>query len=193
MEFALSFDVADGYAFEDNFEHPFGIVRPVTIGPRSMMDKSEYWDSSAIVDRNDNASLNSTWGDAGLVASGASSTALGAKDTAGQPSGGDKPNSMLRSLDGTASEPSPSTEAVMVSALAAPTIFETRVVASADDAEERSSGSMSLNSSDLELTVDDGVGQTVGIRFIGIDIPKGAIITNAYIQFTVDEVSTGTI
>ena len=39
---------------------------------------------------------------------------------------------------------------------------------------------------------DDGTntGQTVGIRFTGIDIPEGAIITAAYIQFQVDEVDT---
>jgi len=72
-----------------------------------------------------------------------------------------------------------------------PTTFEKRVVSGLDDVEQNASGSMSVNSSDLEL-VDDGsaVGQTIGIRFTGIDIPQGAIITNAYIQFQVDEVST---
>jgi hypothetical protein len=41
---------------------------------------------------------------------------------------------------------------------------------------------------------DDGAktGQTIGLRFTNIDIPEGAIITAAYIQFQVDEVSTGT-
>jgi hypothetical protein len=58
-----------------------------------------------------------------------------------------------------------------------------RVNASTDDAEEQSSGSMSLTSSDLEL-VDN---QVVGMRFNNIDIPQGAQIENAYIQFTVDE------
>jgi hypothetical protein len=66
------------------------------------------------------------------------------------------------------------------------------VISGLDDVEERSTGSMYTNSSDLEL-VDDGskIDQLIGIRFTGIDIPQGAIITAAYIQFQVDEVSTG--
>ena len=69
--------------------------------------------------------------------------------------------------------------------------FEKRIVSGLDDVEQNPSGSMYINSTDLEL-VDDGtiVGQTVGIRFTGIGIPQGTIITNAYIQFQVDEVST---
>ncbi|MCB9048936.1 MAG: metallophosphoesterase [Lewinellaceae bacterium] len=61
------------------------------------------------------------------------------------------------------------------------------VAASSDDAEERrSSGAVSLNSSDLELATDN-FSQSVGMRFNGFNIPQGAFITNAYIQFTVDE------
>ena len=59
-----------------------------------------------------------------------------------------------------------------------------------DDAEEASGGSVYLSSSDLEL-VDDGGLQTVGLRFAGIAVPKGATVTNAYVQFTVDEATTG--
>ena len=70
------------------------------------------------------------------------------------------------------------------------TTFEKRVVSGLDDVEQNASGSMYINSSDLELVKDGTNVQTVGIRFTGIDIPKGAIITNAYIQFQVDEVST---
>jgi len=66
------------------------------------------------------------------------------------------------------------------------TALEVRVAASSDDAEESASGSMSLTSSDLEL-VYDGSNQTVGLRFNGISIPRGATIVNAYIQFQVDE------
>ena len=75
----------------------------------------------------------------------------------------------------------------------APTVVESRISSSADDVEERASGSISFTSSDLEL-VDDNPskpGQTIGLRFNGLDIPQGAIITSAYIQFQVDEVSTG--
>jgi hypothetical protein len=67
-----------------------------------------------------------------------------------------------------------------------PVVLERPVAAGADDAEEKSSGSVSLTSSDLEL-VFDGAAQTLGLRFTGVTIPRGAEITNAYVQFTVDE------
>ena len=67
---------------------------------------------------------------------------------------------------------------------------EVRVAAGSDDAEESASGSMSLTSSDLEL-VYDGSDQMVGIRFSGVDIPQGATIVNAYVQFQVDERHSG--
>ena len=73
-----------------------------------------------------------------------------------------------------------------------PITFESRVVSGLDDVEQSASGAMSLTSSDLEL-VDDGssrVDQKVGIRFVGIDIPQGAIVTSAYIQFQTDEVGS---
>jgi Ca2+-binding RTX toxin-like protein len=76
-----------------------------------------------------------------------------------------------------------------------PITLERRVLAGTDDAEERASGKMDLASTDLDLTDDlaggGAVGQTIGIRFAGIDIPHGAIITNAYLQFQTDEVSSG--
>jgi hypothetical protein len=70
-----------------------------------------------------------------------------------------------------------------------PMTIEVRVLASTDDAEEDDTGSMSLTSSDLELVLS-GSNQTVGMRFNGIGVPQGATITNAYIQFQVDETST---
>ncbi|MFC3321592.1 hypothetical protein [Mesorhizobium cantuariense] len=70
-------------------------------------------------------------------------------------------------------------------------IFETRVAAAGDDVEEKGSGSISSNINDLELGYDSSTRQTVGIRFTGIDIPQGAIITSAYIQFQANEVKTG--
>ena len=69
------------------------------------------------------------------------------------------------------------------------TVLDRPVVASADDAEESSTGSVSLTSTDLEL-VNDGSDQTVGIRFTALAIPQGAAVTNAWVQFEVDEVST---
>ena len=91
---------------------------------------------------------------------------------------------------------STATQAYSLSVLdgpATPATFEARVAASGDDVEERASGSINFTSADLEL-VDDPPSrndQTVGIRFTGVSIPQGAIITAAYIQFQTDEVSTG--
>jgi len=64
------------------------------------------------------------------------------------------------------------------------------VGSSADDAEQAAAGAMNLTSTDLEMVNDDATGagnQIVGMRFSGVMIPRGAIITNASIQFTADE------
>ena len=59
------------------------------------------------------------------------------------------------------------------------------VSASTDDAEEYQTGSVTLGSSTLELVYNGDKGnQTVGLRFTGVNVPKGATITHAYIQFT---------
>lgn len=65
--------------------------------------------------------------------------------------------------------------------------FSKRISSGADDVEERASGSMYTTSSDIELVYDGGGNQTIGLRFRDIAVPQGATITNAYIQFTVDE------
>jgi hypothetical protein len=79
------------------------------------------------------------------------------------------------------------TAAVAITVIpAAPEIFEVRVAAGEDDGEERLSGRISLTSSDLEL-IFDREDQKVGIRFNGVNVPQGASITNAYIQFQADE------
>ncbi|HKQ58088.1 MAG TPA: hypothetical protein VJY35_09490, partial [Candidatus Eisenbacteria bacterium] len=75
---------------------------------------------------------------------------------------------------------------VTITVLLAPSTNDWRVATSGDDSEEIASGSVYTNSSDLEL-VFDGSNQTVGLRFQGVLIPKGAQIPNAYIQFTADE------
>jgi parallel beta-helix repeat protein len=70
-------------------------------------------------------------------------------------------------------------------------VLERTVAAGTDDAEERATGRMALHSTDLDLFNDrygsGGIGQQVGIRFTGIDIPPGAVITSAYLQFHTDE------
>jgi PKD repeat protein len=66
-----------------------------------------------------------------------------------------------------------------------------QVSAGTDDAEQDlTAGNMNLTSSDLELTKDGTSNQLLGVRFTGVNIPQGAVITNAYMQFTVDEVNT---
>jgi uncharacterized protein YjiK len=79
--------------------------------------------------------------------------------------------------------------AVTVAGIGGSTTIEVRVAASSDDAEESATGSVSLTSSDLEL-VFDGSNQTVGMRFNGVAIPRGAPILNAYVQFKADEVQS---
>ncbi|MGD9044554.1 MAG: PilC/PilY family type IV pilus protein, partial [Desulfobacterales bacterium] len=61
------------------------------------------------------------------------------------------------------------------------------VSAGEDDAEETSAGSINLTSSDLEL-IRTGDQTHVGMRFADINIPQGADITSAYIEFSTDEV-----
>ncbi|MEE9425952.1 MAG: galactose oxidase-like domain-containing protein [Methylococcales bacterium] len=63
------------------------------------------------------------------------------------------------------------------------TIQEVRVSTGSDDAEEKPDGRVITGSSDLDLVASGG-SQTVGIRFNGLTIPRGATIVNAYIQFT---------
>lgn len=72
------------------------------------------------------------------------------------------------------------------------------LVSNNDDAEQyKSDGSVDLGSSDLELTVEewtwpiDDENQWVGLRFDNIEIPQGANILNAYVQFTGDEGQSG--
>jgi hypothetical protein len=75
---------------------------------------------------------------------------------------------------------------VAPAAVSAAQVVDVQVNAGTDDAEEGNS-SVSLSSSDLDLTDDGGVNQTVGMRFANVALPKGAQISKAYIQFQVDE------
>jgi len=68
---------------------------------------------------------------------------------------------------------------------------EIRVAAGEDDSEEDvATGAIDLTSSDLEITEEGepALNQLVGLRFNNVDIPQGAAITSAYVQFQVDEV-----
>ncbi|MHA7057701.1 fibronectin type III domain-containing protein [Aquimarina sp. M1] len=68
--------------------------------------------------------------------------------------------------------------------------IEVSISTGSDDVEERQNGDLYTNSSDLELVYDSysSAGfQTIGLRFRSLALPKDAIITNAYLQFTADE------
>jgi hypothetical protein len=60
-----------------------------------------------------------------------------------------------------------------------------RVTSLSDDAEEDDDGDMTLNSSDLDLSASEE--DFCGVRFTGLNIPQGATITEAYIQFEADD------
>ena len=74
--------------------------------------------------------------------------------------------------------------------LSAVRVIETRIASGNDDVEERHSGRMSFDSTDLELSTDKNIVQTIGLRFTNLDIPAGAVVTRAYIQFETDEVGS---
>ena len=65
--------------------------------------------------------------------------------------------------------------------------FETQVSDAKDDAEEHlDDNSVWRNSPDLEMTQDGSTSQLIGIR-LSLDIPQGATINEAHVQFTADE------
>ena len=67
------------------------------------------------------------------------------------------------------------------------TTITSQVNSSSDDAEERTSdGNVSRTSTDLELGSDAGVSQIVGMRFNIVQVPRGAVITSAHVEFEVD-------
>jgi len=69
-------------------------------------------------------------------------------------------------------------------------VWEGRISSGSDDYEQYvSNGDMDSGSSDLEITEegDPGSNQLIGLRFNGVVVPQGANITNAYVQFHVDE------
>ena len=65
---------------------------------------------------------------------------------------------------------------------APPIVIDVRISSSGDDAEEGASGSIYLTSSYLEMGEYYGF-RTIGLRYPNLNIPQGAQITNAYIEF----------
>lgn len=60
-----------------------------------------------------------------------------------------------------------------------------------DDSEERDDGRVHSASHDLELGQDGDEPRTVGLRFGNLDIPPGATIVKAYLQFIAEDDSEG--
>jgi len=77
--------------------------------------------------------------------------------------------------------------------------LDIRITNGADDVEERigpNNGAMDITSSDLEFPYEDPGKvdpQVLGLRFANLPLPRGAMITNAYIEFEVDETKSGTL
>ncbi len=74
-------------------------------------------------------------------------------------------------------------------------VNEWRIATSSDDAEEHiPAGGIDLGSSDLELghegTMSATSLQVIGCRWVALPIPKGATITEAWVQFSADSVSS---
>ena len=72
-----------------------------------------------------------------------------------------------------------------------PFTWEGAIAVGADDAEELGTGAMRLANGDLELVVKLTDVQTVGLRFTNVQIPRGAAIESAYVQFRAVSVSSG--
>lgn len=72
---------------------------------------------------------------------------------------------------------------------------EVAVSQGSDDVEQlNGNGSMYLDSTDLELVDDPGFNgndQSVGLRFASVPVPAGVSITDAHIEFVVDEATSG--
>jgi hypothetical protein len=74
-----------------------------------------------------------------------------------------------------------------------PPLFSTPISAGTDDADEVQSGTVRRGNGDLNLgSGSGGSPTTVALRFTGVQIPQGATITNAEVQFTADEAGSNT-
>ena len=76
--------------------------------------------------------------------------------------------------------------------------WESRIASQNDDAEESitNGGAIDLGSSDLEMPYENAGqdnNQIIGLRFVNVEIPKGATIADAYVEFTCDETKDGTL
>jgi uncharacterized protein YjiK len=80
---------------------------------------------------------------------------------------------------------------VEVTSASSERVVQIRIGASSDDAEQGLLGAVATNGDDLELVFTALVNQTVGLRFPAVDVPRGAVILEAWVQFKADEVHRG--
>jgi PKD repeat protein len=80
---------------------------------------------------------------------------------------------------------------VTVVAPGAPLPLNTPVAKAFDDVEQRPTGFTDWLGSTLNVPNAGGTTQTVGIRFDNLEVPKGATITEAWIQFTSSAANSG--
>ncbi len=77
-----------------------------------------------------------------------------------------------------------------------PVTISQAIINGNDDVEENSSnGSINFTSGDLDIVYDEdntNLVYNIGLRFQNLNVPFGAIVSNAYIQFTADEASSAT-
>jgi hypothetical protein len=83
----------------------------------------------------------------------------------------------------------PLTQAGTASAATQAGAVDVALRSSSADAEEGPTRTV-LNGPDLDLGEDRSSPRTVGLRFTGIEVPQGATITRAVVQFQADEVRT---
>ncbi len=74
-----------------------------------------------------------------------------------------------------------------------PPLFSLPIANGLDDGDETQTGSVRRTNGDLNLgSGSGGSPTTAALRFTGVQIPNGATIANAEVQFTADETGTGT-
>ena len=67
-------------------------------------------------------------------------------------------------------------------------VWEGQIGSGNDSVEDQLSRGMYMDSSDLEFPNDGGL-QVIGLRFLNVEVPKGVTVTNAYIEFRVEDAS----
>ncbi|MDH3647975.1 MAG: PKD domain-containing protein, partial [Gammaproteobacteria bacterium] len=180
----------DGQLFEVSFASstPGNVPPVVNAGP----DLSVTLPASASLDGTITDDPQQTLSILWLAVSGPGSVTFGTPTAADTTASFSAPGTYVVRLTANDGELSGADETtVTVTGVGGSDVLDIQVAAASDDAEERASGSMYLTSTDLELVFDKDI-QTVGMRFTGVTVPPGASISNAWIQFTVDETDSET-